>query len=136
MIEALGPEGTLINVARGSVVDENALVAALSAGRPRARRARRVREEPHPSPLLLELSNVIVQPHHGSGTVETRTAIGQLMIDNLDAHFAGRPLLSPVRQWNSPGALRMTAAVEVLAEAFKDAGTPFIVGHPGGERLN
>ena len=79
---------------------------------------------------------MIVQPHHGSGTVETRTAIGQLMIDNLDAHFAGRPLLSPVRQgWNSPGVLRMTAAVEVLAEAFKDAGTPFIVGHPA-RRLN
>src|SRR5258708_7439060 len=53
--------------------------------------------EPNPSPELLKLSNVIVQPHHGSATVETRTAIGQLMIDNLSVHFAGRPLLTPVR---------------------------------------
>jgi lactate dehydrogenase-like 2-hydroxyacid dehydrogenase len=98
VIEALGPEGTLINVARGSVVDENALVAALSAGRLGHAALDVFEREPHPSPPLLELSNVIVQPHHGSGTVETRTAIGQLMIDNLDAHFAGRPLLSPVRQ--------------------------------------
>ena len=54
--------------------------------------------EPASVAALLKLPNVIVQPHHGSATVETRTAIGQLMIDNLDAHFAGRPLLSPVRQ--------------------------------------
>ena len=52
---------------------------------------------PNPSPELLKLSNVIVQPHHGSATIETRTAIGQLMVDNLSAHFAGRPLLTPVR---------------------------------------
>jgi len=45
---------------------------------------------------FLELSNVLLQPHHGSATVETRTAIGQLMIDNLTAHFAGRPLPTPV----------------------------------------
>jgi lactate dehydrogenase-like 2-hydroxyacid dehydrogenase len=51
---------------------------------------------PNPSPELLKLPNVIVQPHHGSATVETRTAIGRLMIDNLSAHFAGRPLLTPV----------------------------------------
>ena len=98
VIEALGPEGTLINVARGSVVDENALVSALAGGRLGHAALDVFESEPHPSPLLLELPNVIVQPHHGSGTVETRTAIGQLMIDNLDAHFAGRPLLSPVRQ--------------------------------------
>jgi D-3-phosphoglycerate dehydrogenase len=46
---------------------------------------------------VLKLPNVIVQPHHGTATVETRTAIGQLMIDNLTAHFAGRPLPTPVR---------------------------------------
>jgi lactate dehydrogenase-like 2-hydroxyacid dehydrogenase len=45
---------------------------------------------------LLTLPNVIVQPHQGSATIETRTAIGQLMIDNISAHFAGRPLLTPV----------------------------------------
>ena len=48
------------------------------------------------SPELLALPNVIVQPHHGSATIETRTAIGQLMIDNISAHFAGKPLLTPV----------------------------------------
>ena len=50
-----------------------------------------------PSAELLTLPNVIVQPHQGSATVETRTAIGQLMIDNISAHFAGKPLLTPVR---------------------------------------
>ena len=55
------------------------------------------RTSPRPAPELLALPNVIVQPHHGSATVETRTAIGQLMIDNISAHFAGKPLLTPVR---------------------------------------
>jgi D-3-phosphoglycerate dehydrogenase len=97
VIDALGQNGTLINVARGSVVDETALIAALAAGR-LGRAALDVFEsEPSPSPELLKLPNVIVQPHHGSATLETRTAIGQLMIDNLSAHFAGRPLLTPVR---------------------------------------
>jgi lactate dehydrogenase-like 2-hydroxyacid dehydrogenase len=96
VIEALGPKGTLINVARGSVVDEPALVAALTAGRLGHAALDVFESEPVPSPDLLTLPNVIVQPHHGSATLETRTAIGQLMIDNLSAHFAGRPLLTPV----------------------------------------
>jgi len=96
VIDALGPEGTLINVARGSVVDESALIAALSAGRLGHAALDVFESEPVPSPEVLKLPNVIVQPHHGSATLETRTAIGQLMIDNLSAHFAGRPLLTPV----------------------------------------
>jgi lactate dehydrogenase-like 2-hydroxyacid dehydrogenase len=96
VIDALGPHGTLINVARGSVVDEAALIAALAAGRLGYAALDVFENEPDPSPALLALPNVIVQPHHGSATVETRTAIGQLMIDNLGAHFAGRPLLTPV----------------------------------------
>jgi hydroxypyruvate reductase len=96
VIEALGPEGTLINVARGSVVDEPALIAALADGRLGHAALDVFESEPDPAPELLRLPNVIVQPHHGSATVETRTAIGQLMIHNLDAHFAGRPLLTPV----------------------------------------
>ena len=96
VIDALGPEGTLINVARGSVVDEPALIAALSAGRLGYAALDVFESEPVPSPEVLKLPNVIVQPHHGSATLETRTAIGQLMIDNLSAHFAGRPLLTPV----------------------------------------
>ena len=95
-IEALGPDGTLINVARGTCVDERALVAALREGR-LGFAALDVFEDPlHPSPELLQLPNVIVQPHHGTATVETRNRIGQLMIENLSAHFAGRPLLTPV----------------------------------------
>jgi lactate dehydrogenase-like 2-hydroxyacid dehydrogenase len=96
VIDALGPNGTLINVARGSVLDERALIAALGEGRLGNAALDVFENEPKPSPELLALPNVIVQPHHGSATVETRTAIGQLMIDNLSAHFAGRPLLTPV----------------------------------------
>jgi lactate dehydrogenase-like 2-hydroxyacid dehydrogenase len=97
VIAALGPNGTLVNVARGSVVDERALVAALAEGRLGHAALDVFESEPQPAPELLTLPGVIVQPHHGSATVETRTAIGQLMIDNLSAHFAGRPLLTPVR---------------------------------------
>jgi len=97
VIDALGPTGTLINVARGTCVDERALVAALRAGR-LGFAALDVFEDPlRPSPELLQLPNVIVQPHHGTATVETRNRIGQLMIDNISAHFAGQPLLTPVR---------------------------------------
>jgi lactate dehydrogenase-like 2-hydroxyacid dehydrogenase len=97
VIDALGPKGTLVNVARGSVVDEAALIQALIDGRLGHAALDVFESEPSPSPELLKLPNVIVQPHHGSATIETRTAIGQLMIDNLSAHFAGRPLLTPVR---------------------------------------
>jgi lactate dehydrogenase-like 2-hydroxyacid dehydrogenase len=96
VIEALGPKGTLINVARGSVVDEQALIGALANGRLGHAALDVFESAPSPPPELLRLPNVIVQPHHGSATVETRTAIGQLMIDNLSAHFAGQPLLTPV----------------------------------------
>jgi lactate dehydrogenase-like 2-hydroxyacid dehydrogenase len=94
VIVALGPTGTLVNVARGSVVDEAAMIQALSDGRLGFAALDVFENEPRVSPALLALPNVIVQPHHGSGTVETRTAIGQLMIDNISAHFAGRPLLT------------------------------------------
>ena len=97
VIDALGPKGTLVNVARGSVVDERALIAALAEDRLGHAALDVFESEPSPSPELLKLPNVIVQPHHGSATIETRTAIGQLMIDNLSAHFGGRPLLTPVR---------------------------------------
>jgi lactate dehydrogenase-like 2-hydroxyacid dehydrogenase len=96
VIDALGPKGTLINVARGSVVDEPALIKALAEGRLGHAALDVFASEPEVSPELLALPNVIVQPHHGSATIETRTAIGQLMIDNISAHFAGKPLLTPV----------------------------------------
>jgi lactate dehydrogenase-like 2-hydroxyacid dehydrogenase len=97
VIDALGPQGTLVNVARGSVVDEPALIAALAQGRLGHAALDVFESEPNPSPEVLKLPNVIVQPHHGTATLETRGAIGQLVIDNLSAHFAGKPLLTPVR---------------------------------------
>jgi hydroxypyruvate reductase len=97
VLDALGPRGTLVNVARGSVVDEDALIAALADGRLGYAALDVFENEPHVRGQLLTLSNLIVQPHHGSATVETRTAMGQLMIDNISARFDNRPLLTPVR---------------------------------------
>jgi len=96
VIDALGPNGTLVNVARGSVVDEAALIAALASGRLGFAALDVFENSPHIAPAFLALPNVIVQPHQGSATVETRTAIGQLMLDNLAAWFDRRPLLTPV----------------------------------------
>jgi lactate dehydrogenase-like 2-hydroxyacid dehydrogenase len=97
VLDALGPTGTLVNVARGSVVDEVALVAALAGGRLGYAALDVFENEPHVRGQLLALPNLIVQPHHGSATVETRSAMGQLMIDNISARFDNRPLLTPVR---------------------------------------
>jgi lactate dehydrogenase-like 2-hydroxyacid dehydrogenase len=96
VMAALGPEGTLINVARGSAVDEAALVEALTQKRLGFAALDVFENEPHVPAGLLALPNVIVQPHHGSATTETRTAMGQLMIDNISARFGGAPLLTPI----------------------------------------
>lgn len=96
VMEALGPKGLLINVARGSVVDEPALVAALSAGTLGGAALDVFATEPDANPALTALPNVTLYPHHASGTVETRDAMAQLMVDNLAALYAGRPLLTPV----------------------------------------
>jgi hydroxypyruvate reductase 2 len=96
VIEALGPEGTLVNVARGSVVDEPALVAALQEGRLGAAALDVFVDEPNVPDALLRMENVVLQPHMGSATVETRRAMGDLMLANLAAHFEGRPLPSPL----------------------------------------
>lgn len=96
VLEALGPEGILVNVARGSTVDEPALLAALEARAIRGAGLDVFWNEPNIDPRFLALDTVVLQPHHASGTVETRKAMGQLVRDNLAAHFAGRPLLTPV----------------------------------------
>lgn len=96
VLAALGPQGTLINVARGSVVDEAALIAALEGGGLAAAGLDVFASEPVPDPRLLSLSNVVLSPHHASGTVETRDAMAQLVIDNLHAWRDGRALISPV----------------------------------------
>ncbi len=96
VIEALGPEGWLINVARGSVIEEPALVEALVAGRLGAAGLDVFATEPNIPEALLALDNVVLQPHQASATWETRDAMGQLVLDNLKAHFGGQPLLTPV----------------------------------------
>jgi lactate dehydrogenase-like 2-hydroxyacid dehydrogenase len=97
VLDALGREGTLVNVARGSVVDEAALISALTQGRLGFAALDVFDNEPQVSPALLALPNVIVQPHHGTATTETRTKMGQLMIDNISAKLAGQPLLTPIK---------------------------------------
>ncbi|MGH6916758.1 MAG: NAD(P)-dependent oxidoreductase, partial [Geminicoccaceae bacterium] len=90
------PEGWLINIARGSVVDEAALLEALASGRLGAAGLDVFAHEPRVPEALLGLDNVVLQPHQGSASEETRAAMGRLVLDNLEAHFAGRPLLTPV----------------------------------------
>lgn len=96
VIEALGPEGMLINVSRASNIDEEALLTALETGKLGSAALDVFDGEPKLNPRFLSLPNVLLQPHHASGTVETRKAMGQLLRDNLAAHFAGRPLPTPV----------------------------------------
>lgn len=96
IIEALGPEGTLVNIARGSVVDETALVDALRGGRLGAAALDVFENEPQVPEALRALDNVVLTPHVGSLTVEARRAMVQLTVANLLAHFDGKPLLTPV----------------------------------------
>ncbi len=96
VIDAVGPEGTLINVSRGFVVDEEALIDALQNKRLGWAALDVYASEPIFDPRLLEFPNVLLQPHHGTGAIETRTAMGQLMIDNLTAGLDKKPLLTPV----------------------------------------
>ncbi|MGE5094049.1 MAG: 2-hydroxyacid dehydrogenase [Betaproteobacteria bacterium] len=92
VIEALGPQGVLVNISRGSVVDEPALLAALKDGRLGAAGLDVFCNEPRIDAAFLALDNVVLQPHVGSATHPTRAAMGQLVIDNLEAYFAGEPL--------------------------------------------
>ena len=96
VMDALGPEGTLVNIARGSLVDEEALVSALQSGRLGAAALDVFDQEPQVPDALRALENVVLTPHIGSLTAETRHAMGQLTVDNLLAHFEGRPLPTPV----------------------------------------
>lgn len=95
-IEALGSEGMLVNVSRGTTVDEDALLDALENGTLGGAALDVFVGEPNINPRFLKLDNVLLQPHQSSGTVETRKIMGQLQRDNLAAYFAGKPLLTPV----------------------------------------
>ncbi|KAL8138603.1 hypothetical protein V2J09_004604 [Rumex salicifolius] len=96
VMNALGPKGVLINIGRGPHVDERELVAALLEGRLGGAGLDVFEHEPHVPEELFDLDNVVLLPHVGSATVETRTAMADLVLGNLEAHFNGKPLLTPV----------------------------------------
>ena len=95
-IEALGPNGLLVNISRGTTLDEAALLDALESGKLGAAALDVFLQEPDLDSRFLKLGNVLLQPHQSSGTIETRKAIGKLQRDNLAAFFAGKALISPV----------------------------------------
>jgi len=96
VLSALGSDSYLINVSRGSVVDEPVLVELLKEGAIAGAGLDVFADEPNVPKELLEMDNVVLSPHCASGTVETRGAMAQLVVDNLAAHFAGKPLLTAV----------------------------------------
>lgn len=96
VIDALGPKGVLINIGRGPHVDEPELVSALVEGRLGGAGLDVFENEPHVPEALFELDNVVLQPHVGSGTWETRKDMADLVLGNLEAHVLKKPLLTPV----------------------------------------
>ncbi|UAL29297.1 2-hydroxyacid dehydrogenase [Nocardioides rotundus] len=96
VLDALGPEGYLVNVARGSVVDEEALVAALQDGRIAGAGLDVFADEPHVPEALLDRDDVVLLPHVGSATTQTREAMGRLVLDNVGAFLERGELVTPV----------------------------------------
>jgi lactate dehydrogenase-like 2-hydroxyacid dehydrogenase len=94
VLDALGPQGYLVNVSRGSVIDEPALVRALQQRRIAGAGLDVFEREPHVPAELFTLDNVVLAPHIASATVQTRQAMAQRVLDNLAAFFAGQPLPS------------------------------------------
>ncbi|WP_114948860.1 2-hydroxyacid dehydrogenase [Microvirga calopogonii] len=96
VLNALGPEGILVNVARGSIIDEPELVSALKEERIWGAGLDVFAHEPQVPEELFELDNVVLMPHQGSATIETRLAMGELVLRNVAAYFAGQELPSAV----------------------------------------
>jgi lactate dehydrogenase-like 2-hydroxyacid dehydrogenase len=96
VLEALGPQGILINMARGSIVDEAALIAALKANTILRAGLDVYVSEPNINPALLQLDNITLFPHVGSASIPTRSKMRQVVVDNLAAFAAGKPPLTPV----------------------------------------
>ena len=97
VLDALGPDGFLVNIARGSIVDEEALVAALRDGRIAGAGLDVFRDEPRVPAALRGMDQVVLTPHIGSTTREVREARGAKLLANLRAHFAGQPVPTPLR---------------------------------------
>ena len=96
VFDALGSKGFLINVARGTIVDEDALIAALQEKRIAGAAVDVFRDEPNAPEALMATENVVMTPHIASSTHETRRAMADLVLSNLRAHFAGKPVPTPV----------------------------------------
>jgi lactate dehydrogenase-like 2-hydroxyacid dehydrogenase len=101
VLAALGTKGILVNVARGSVVDEAALIDALERGVIGGAGLDVFESEPDVPERLRAMPHVVLTPHIGSATTQTRQAMADLAFANLQAHLAGRPLLSPVPECQS-----------------------------------
>lgn len=98
VLDALGPDGILINVGRGSIVDEQALIAALKEGRVMSAGLDVFEKEPHVPAELIGMDNIVLLPHVGSASVHTRNRMGQLCVDNITSFFeTGRPI-TPVAE--------------------------------------
>jgi lactate dehydrogenase-like 2-hydroxyacid dehydrogenase len=98
VLKALGPRGVIVNVARGTVVDEQALIQALKSGTILAAGLDVFEREPNVPDELKAMQNVVLLPHIGSASVVTRNAMDQLVVDNLKTWFAGKPPLTPVAE--------------------------------------
>lgn len=96
VLEALGPQGVLINIGRGSTVDEEALIAAMRNGTIAAAGLDVFENEPDIRPEFLTLPNTVLLPHVGSASIHTRTAMANLCVDNLAAWFSGKGAMTPV----------------------------------------
>lgn len=96
VLKALGPKGMVINIARGPVIDETAMVELLASGELGAAGLDVFENEPKVPDALKQLSNAVLMPHQASATVETRQAMFDLVTQNLAAYFAGKPLITPV----------------------------------------
>ena len=96
VLDALGPKGTIVNISRGSVIDEPVLIKYLQEKRIAGAGLDVFDREPNVDPAFFALSNAVIYPHVGSATNETRFAMGMLQVDNLRAHFGGKPVLTRV----------------------------------------
>jgi lactate dehydrogenase-like 2-hydroxyacid dehydrogenase len=96
VLDALGADGFLVNVARGAIVDERALIAALAAKRIAGAALDVFRDEPRVPAELMRMDNVVLAPHIGTSTRENREERSRKLLTDLRAHFAGKPLVNPV----------------------------------------
>jgi lactate dehydrogenase-like 2-hydroxyacid dehydrogenase len=96
VLAALGPRGIVVNIARGTVIDEAALVAALQSRTIAAAGLDVFEHEPQVPAALMALDNAVLMPHRGGGTIETWEECADMVIANLQAHFAGAPLPNPI----------------------------------------